>query len=65
MVHILELTERMNLTEGTKLTAMFNIEESKEPPIERESKVTSNSNLAYIMNLVDIKELAYYFLKKE
>ena len=65
MVHILELTERMNLTEGTKLTAMFNIEKSKEPPIERESRVTSNSSLAYIMNLVDITDLAYYFPKKK
>ena len=44
---------------------MFNIEKSKEPPIERESRVTSDSNLAYIMNLADITDLAYYFLKKK
>ena len=44
---------------------MFDIEKSKEPPIERESRVTSDSNLAYIMNLADITDLAYYFPKEK
>ena len=43
---------------------MFDIEKSKEPPIERESRVTSDSNLAYIMNLADITTWHTIFLKR-
>ena len=46
-------SRQLRIPEGSPnkgATAMFNIEKSKEPSIERESRVTSNSNLAYMYN---------------